>query len=325
MSIKRFMKSMMLTIICFCMAGACCGTTFGENTGAESAAPATAYLAELYEKTSIDQVYKLTNVDTEGYAVGDAYLKDGYVLLLMHDYSEEGFEGEFGVEHMMPSGKLLLFPLLHPEEAISRDVEQFQGQYGLLSGGRVINVDWSGDFTIFDSKLEEVQKANLACREVLGSSDDGDIWVVTENSELVLYREGEAVKTIFAEGAVSGSFLCEREGKAYFSLYDEWFNSSLISVNLTDDSIEKLGFLTISRELAGEWINYGSEDRWYLADIEDPYTVTVFDKPFSNEYLWKLDDNYLIGTSAYLDEAENYRQKIRVYDRKNGGLCADKR
>lgn len=325
MSMKRFMKSMMLTIICFCMAGACCGTTFGENTGAESAAPATAYLAELYEKTSIDQVYKLTNVDTEGYAVGDAYLKDGYVLLLMHDYSEEGFEGEFGVEHMMPSGKLLLFPLLHPEEAISRDVEQFQGQYGLLSGGRVINVDWSGDFTIFDSKLEEVQKANLACREVLGSSDDGDIWVVTENSELVLYREGEAVKTIFAEGAVSGSFLCEREGKAYFSLYDEWFNSSLISVNLTDDSIEKLGFLTISRELAGEWINYGSEDRWYLADIEDPYTVTVFDKPFSNEYLWKLDDNYLIGTSAYLDEAENYRQKIRVYDRKNGGLCADKR
>lgn len=311
MSMKRFVKSVVLAVSCFCMAGTCCGTTFGENIGAESAASATDYLADLYEKTTIDRVYKLTNVDTEGYSVGAAYLKDGYVLLLMHDYSEEGYESEYGVEHMMSSGKLLLFPLSHPDEAVSREIEQFQGQYGLLSGGRVITVDWDGDLTILDSKLEEMQKENLACREVLGSSDEGDIWVVTENSELVLYREGEAVKTIPAEGAVSGSFLCEREEKVYFSLYDECYNSFLISVNLTDDSIEKLGFLNISHELSGEWINYGSEDKWFLADIEDPYTVTAFDKPFSNEYVWKLDDNYLIGTSAYLDEAENYRQNIR--------------
>lgn len=325
MSMKRLIKAVVLPILCFCMAGACYGTAFGENCGAENTASATAYLADLYEKTSVDRVYKLTNVDTDGYAVGEAYLKDGYVLLLMHDYSEEGYEGEFGVEHMMPSGKLLLFPLSHPDEAVSRDIEKFQGQYGLLSGGRVITVDWDGNFTILDSKLEEVQKVNLACREVLGSSDEGDIWVMTENSELVLYREGEAVKTIPAEGAVSGSFLCERGERAYFSLYDEWYNIFLASVNLTDGSIEKQDFLNRIPEFSDEWINYGSEDQWFFADIEDPYTVTAFDKPFSNEYLWKLDENYLIGTSAYLDEAENYRQNIRVYDRKNGGLCDGKR
>lgn len=325
MNVKRLMKPVLGTFACFCMVSTCCVNAFGENTEANSAAPDTAYLADFYEQTTIDRVYKLANVDTDGYAVGNAYLKDGYVLLLLHDYSEEGYQSEYGVEHMLSSGKLLLFPLASPDEAVSKNIEQFQGQYKLLSGGQVVALDWNGEYTFYDSKLEEVQMANIVCSTVLGETDEGDIWVLTDSSELALCREGEPIQMIPADGELSGSYLCQREEKAYFSLYDECYNNSLVSVNLTDGTLEKQHFLNISHEICNEWINYGSEDKWYLADIEDPYMVTAFEKPFSDEYLWKMDENYVIGTSAYFDKGDNYRQNIRVYDRKNGGLCDARR
>ena len=336
MNIRRLFKSVLLAVICAGMVCACGGNTpsgdveqetnphtqFQPSTETtEAAETKEASITDLYEKTDLDRVYKLSNVDTDGYGVVEAHLKDGYVLLLMHDYSEEGYESEYGVEHLLSSGKLVLFPLAHPDKIASLDVEQFIGRYQLLADGQVAALGWEGDYTLYDSNLEEMHSGDMDCRAVLGASDEGGIWVVAENSMLSLYQDGEEVQRIPVEEVVGGSYRGEKNGKAYFSLNDEVYDESWVSVNLTDWSVEKQPLLTRSYEFSHGWIEYGSENKWYVTDMEDPYIVTEIDKPFSDEYAWGMDENYLIGMSAYLDTSENFRHSLRIYDRKNGGLC----
>lgn len=295
----------------------------GNAQAAETAQPRS--LADIYERTDADGIYRLNTVITDGYGVESAQLRDGFVLLLMRDYSEQGFANEAGVQHLLSSGRLVLFPLNAPENAVSSDFERFDGSITLLDGGAAVASGWDGSYTLYNSSLEEVCKAAPGCGSFLGASGNGDIWFVNDASAFVLYRDGKQVLTVPAEGMRHGSYVGDRDGKAYFTMFNEYYGWTFAVVDVQGQTFSESSLLSDVYDAHNGLLCYNSEDRWYIAGMEDPLTVTAFTKPYSDESVMDMDERYLIGSTYKYDEAVgNFRQSFRIYDMQNGGLCAEK-
>lgn len=179
-------------------------------------------IADLYEKTAIDHIFRLNTINVDGYGVQEAYIEDGYVLLLMRDYSEQGYENEAGMQYLLNSGKMVLFPLQKPETMVSLDVDRLSFRYTLLADGAVLATDWDGSYTLYNSSLEEVHKENTSCGTFLGASDRGDIWFLTDESSFVLYRDGKQIQSVSTEGMRHGDYIGMHSGKAYFAMYNNY-------------------------------------------------------------------------------------------------------
>lgn len=335
MKIRRFTAYcifMLMLIAVLCACGSNAGdpeqtdptvSTSGPNTQpAEESTPRSDSLEDLYEKTEIDHIFKLNSIDTDNYYVVEAQLHDGYILLLMQDFSEPG---EGGVQYVLDSGKILLFPVNRPDFAVSLEVDQFTGSYTLLAGGTVLSTDWDGSYTIYNSSLEEVHRENTDCGTFLGASDQGDIWYLTDDSSFVLYRDGKQVQTVHAEGMVYGSYIGSRGGKAYFAMVNHQYEELYVTIDMQNLSCSESPMLYNHYDFSNGLFCYSSEDKWYIAGMEDPYTVTAFTKPYSDEIVWGMDEKYLIGEAVNYDAAsETLRQDFRIYDMRSGGLCEER-
>lgn len=282
-------------------------------------------LDNLYGKTDIDNIYKLNTIDTEGYGMEAAYLRDGYILLLMRDFSEQGCMNEFGTEYLLDSGKMVLFPVDKPDAAVSMNVERYENRYTLLADGTVVETGWDGSYVLYNSKLEEVYKETANCGTFLGASDDGDLWFLTEDSAFVLYRDGKQLQTVQTEGMNHGRYEGMRGDSACFSMYNTYYGDTFVSINMKDWSCSESHLLYDTYDSFNGMLSYISDDKWYIANIEAPYTVTAFTKSYSDEKAWKVDDKYLIGqVFDYDDSSETSRQDYCIYDMQNGGLCDEK-
>lgn len=314
---KRYIKCGIWMLALMVMLCAC------SNTSGQKADEAYS-IADLYEQTEIDNIYRLNTVDTDGYYVEAAYLRDGYILLKMQDFSEQGYEGEFGTEHLLDSGKMLLFPINKPDAAVSLAVDRFERAYTLLAGGRMMVSDWDGSYTIYDSSMKEICSEE-SCGSFFGDSDQGDLWFMTEDPAFALHRDGKLIQTISAEGTPFGSYVGACDGKAYFAMYDDDYNEVYVTVDPEEGSCD-IGLLPSNiYESADGRFNYTSEDKWYIAGIDDPYTVTAFTKLYSNECLRGIDDKYMVGEiSNYDDSTQTFHQDYHIYDMRSGGLCETK-
>ena len=316
MKIKKYIVFGILALALTVMLCAC-------NTSKQNADGAYS-LADLYEQTEVDNIFKLNTVDTDGYYVENAYLRDGYILLKMRDFSEQGYESELGKEHFLDSGKVLLLPLNKPDAAVSLEVDRFESEYTLLAGGRMLVIGWDGSYTLYDSSMKEICSEEN-CGSFFGASDQGELWFMTEEDGFVLHRDGKQVRAISAEGIPFGSYVGTRDGKAYFSMYDDDYNDVYVTVDPQDGTCDK-SFLPSGRyELSDGLINYTSEDKFYIAGIDDPYTVTAFTKPYSNESVRGMDENYLVGEVAVHDDSDQpFHHDYHIYDMHSGGLCEAK-
>lgn len=301
-------------------------STPGTNSKPKEESPAEAHsIADLYERTSLDHIFRLNTINTDGYGVEEAYLRDGYILLLMRDFSEQGYENEAGMQYLLNSGKMILFPVQRPDAAVSLDVARFEGRYTLLAGGTVLAIGWDGSYTLYNSGLEEVRKESTNCGTFLGASDQGDIWFLTEDSAFVLYRDGKQIQTVSTEGMRHGSYIGSRSGKAYFTMYNNYYGWTYAAIDMQDGAYSEIHLPYDYCDAHNGLFNYDSEDKWYIADIDDPFTVTAFTKPYSDESVWDMDDRYLIGQTYHYDESlGTFRQDYRIYDMRNGGLCDKK-
>lgn len=282
-------------------------------------------IADIYEKTAINHIFKLNTINTDGYGVQEAYIKDGYVLLLMRDYSEQGYENEAGMQYLLNSGKVVLFPLQRPDAAVSLDVDKLANRYTLLADGAVLATNWDGSYILYNSNLEEAHNENMNCGTFLGASDQGDIWFLTEDSAFVLYRDGKQIQSVTTEGMRHGDYIGTHNGKAYFAMYNNYYGWTYATIDMQDWSYSEIRLLCNYCDVHNGLLSYNSEDKWYIADIDDPFTVTAFTKPYSGESVWDMDDRYLIGQTYYYDEStEAAHQDYRIYDLRNGGLCDKK-
>lgn len=314
MKMKRYIKCviwMLALVVMLCA----CGSTTEQNTDAAG----TYSLADLYERTDTDNIFKLNMIDTDGCCVKGAYLHSGYILLLMQDLPEQGQADE------PTSGKMILFPVNKPDAAVSRDIDHLEDRYTLLAGGTVLALSESGSYILYNSGLEEVHKEDMNCGSFLGASDQGDLWFLTSDSAFALYRDGEQIRTIGAEGMKNGSYVGTSNGKAYFTMYNGYYGWTYAAIDMQDWTCSKSQLLIESYDSRNGLISYHSEDNWYIADIDDPFTVTMFTKPYSDESVWNMDDQYLIGWVENYDNAsEASHQDYHVYDMHNGGICEEK-
>lgn len=337
MKIKRFAALCAWTLALVLLLCACSGKTPGAVPAetnptaippatnaqpAENDRPEAAPIADLYEKTDIDHVFRLNTVSTDGYSVQDSYLRDGYVMLMMHDFSEQGYENEIGIQHILNSGKIVLFPLQKPDAAVSLDMDRFEARYILLAGGTVLEISWEGGYTLYDSGLKEIYKESAACGTFLGASEQGDIWFLAEDASFVLYRDGKQLQTDPVEGMMHGTYLGTSGGKAYFTMYNRYYGWAYSAVDLQSGAYEEGRLLSDAYEAHNGLLCYPSEDKWYLAELADPFTVTALPKLYSNESAWDMDDRYLIGSSFEYDAAgETFRRDYHIYDLHSGSLC----
>lgn len=297
------------------------GTSAAGSQSDETTAPLRS-IADVYEQTQDEHIFRLDAIDTDGFYVESAYLHDGYILLLMRDCSGQGSDAE---QLLLDSGKMVLFPVLQPDAAVSLEVEGFAGRYILLDGGTVLASDWEGNYTVFDSELNEVTKVETNCSAFLGASETGDLWYLSEDSSFVLYRDGTQIQSIPAEGMSHGAYVGTRDGKAYFSMYNRYYGWTYAAIDTQTWTCEEFRLLCDSYEASNGLLCYSSEDKWYFTDIDDPYTVTAFTKPYSNESMWAADDTYLIGRIYDLDASRGtYCQDFRIYDMRSGGICVEK-
>lgn len=242
----------------------------------------------------------------------------------MQDYFEQGYESEIGMQYLLSSGKVVLFPLLRPDAAVSMNVDRFDASYVLLSDGRVLAATWDGSYTLYDSSLEVICSEDN-CGRFLGASDQGDIWFLTEDSSFVLHRDGKQTRTDSLEGMRHGSYLGTRSGTAYFNMYNEYYGWTCVAVDMQDQSCSEIPLLSNSYDDRDGMLSYISEDKWYIANIENPFTVTAFTKPYSDESVWAMDDKYLIGQTYHYDESlVAFLSDYHIYDMHNGGLCEEK-
>lgn len=314
---KRYIKCGIWMLSLMVMLCAC------SNTSGQKADEAYS-IADLYEQTEIDNIYRLNTVDTDGYYVEAAYLRDGYILLKMQDFSEQGYEGEFGTEHLLDSGKILLFPINKPDAAVSMEVDRFERQYVLLDGGKMLVIGWDGSYSVYDASMKEICSEE-SCGSFLGASDGGDLWFVTDGAEFALHRDGKQIQTVYAEGMVNGNYIGTRSGKAYFTMLNDYYGWVCSAIDMQDWTYSESKLLCDTYDSYNGLISYTSEDSWYIADIDDPYTATVFTKPYSNECVRGVDDNYLVGEIAnYDDSTQAFRQDYHIYDMHSGGLCEAK-
>ena len=71
------------------------------------------------------------------------------------------------------------------------------------------------------------------------------------------------------------------------------------------------------------YINYSSDDTWYLASVENPDEVIAFTKDYVNEYAFGIDEKHLLSNYLIYDsEEDHFTENAYVYDMTNGGLCA---
>lgn len=283
-------------------------------------------IADLYEATSSENIYKITQIATEGYGIEQAYLKDGYALLIMQEISEEGYMNEIGLQYLLDNGKIVLLPIDRPEDAVSLEVERFDARYMLLADGNVLVAKFDGSYTMYNSKLEVVCQEEASGSSFLGASEDGDVWFFDrEAAEFALHREGKLVQIIPAEGINFGNFEGKSGEIAYFSMYDEMYDRAFYSIDLKDYTFEERSILPADYDIRHNRIWYSATDQWYLADIASPLMITTFTKPYSEERALAMDDRFLIGENIIYDEQTGtYYQDYHVYDMQNGGLCDKK-
>lgn len=279
-------------------------------------------IMDLYEKTDIAHVYKLNTISTDGYSVGNAYLQDGYALVLLQDYSEEGFENEIGIQHVLNSGKIVLFPLNSPDAAVSKDVEHFEASYVLLAGGTVLEISWDGGYTLYDSSLKECYHESGSCGTFLGASETGDIWFLAEDSSFVRYRDGVRTQTEPIEGMLHGTFIGTGDGKAYFTMFNRYYGWAYSAIDLQSFAYAESQLVSNSYDAHNGKINYTADEKWLVTDLTDPFTVTVIPKQYFDESVCDMDARYLIGvTCEYNAVTDDFRHEYHVYDLQSGSLC----
>lgn len=280
-------------------------------------------LADLYEQTETEHIYRLNTIDTRGYGMDDAFMKDGYILLIMRELAS--MERQAGRESIMPVRKMILFPVYRPEAAVSKDMTEFEGTYDLLAGGRVLTTAWDGSYTLYDANLQPLYTEEAGIGTSVGATDAGDLWYYTKEGEFVLHREGKPVGAVRAEGLSPGSYKGTRGTKVYFSMFDQAYDDALIVVDTQDWSCGEWNILYDSYSVSSDMLYYWSDDKWYIAGLDDTLTVKAFPKKYDNESLADMDERYLIGEMAVFDyDAEVMRENLCVYDMQTGALCEEK-
>jgi len=316
-------------------------------------------VSEVYEAALLEKVYRITQLDLEGYVVEGGSLRDGRVLLELRQvssdleeggyefHSEENTEGgeldgssseedeyplydEFGEYYYdvepdwnLP-GKIVVFPLLHPEQAAVKEIVGYDQSYRLLAGGQVMEYTYDRGYKIYDSAFSPVcSRAGSGYFSCVGDTDEGALWYHVEGSRLEKYLGEETLLSIAVdEETYAYDLLGEANGKAYFTFSGGDFNTYLSYVDLSDGSYHTEGSFSYYPISHNGRLSYNSEDRWQVATPEAPEVITEFTKPYSDESCFLLDENYLLGLLGYCDtETDTYLEDLHVYDLSNGGMC----
>ncbi|MCI6996982.1 MAG: hypothetical protein MR936_09365 [Eubacterium sp.] len=303
----------------------------GEHSGAEqdTALEEDKYSVVL-EPTGVDRVVRIANLGMEGYSADQGWMKDGYFLISFHPIydhaaSEENSEGLAYMEESAQTIKLLLFSLESTSEPAMLEVSGYDNGYLLLNDGQVLEYQYGKEYRIYDEHFQLLYEYDQTAGALQGVTEEGELWFYTNDSRLVLHKDGKVLHEVKAEGTANGgTYVGESEGKALFCLTDSEFDPVNAFVNLSDWSFgaAKESTLQYSNVLDG-YINYSSDDTWYLASVENPDEVIAFTKDYVNEYAFGIDEKHLLSNYLLYDsEEDHFTENAYVYDMTNGGLCA---
>ena len=294
-------------------------TTFEENKN-----------AIVLEPTEIDRVNRIANLDMEGYTADQGWMKDGYILISFHqipdhEASENDSEEIAYMEESVQTMKLLLFSLERTSEPAMLEVSGYDNGYLLLNDGQVLEYQYGKEYRIYDEHLQLLYEYDQTAGALQGVTEEGELWFYTNDFKLVLHKDGKVLHEVKAEGTANGgSYLGEREGKALFRLTDSEFDSVNAFVNLSDWSFGAVKESTMQYDnVLNGYINYSSDDTWYLASAETPDEVIAFTKDYVNEYAFGIDEKHLLSNYLIYDsEKDRFTENAYVYDMTNGGLCS---
>lgn len=317
--------------------------------------PEPQHIAEVYEAAKQENLYRVTQIDTDGYNLESGSLQDGYVLLELRELPKDPFEyadaayssEEIVSENQLPddseypvvdeygeyyydvepdwsnNGKLVLFPLLHPEQAAVLEVSGYERIYRLLAGGQVIAFSYDQGYELYDATFNNVFSSGEMSISFLGTTDEGAVWLFDGNNRLEKHLNGEILLSVsIAEPTYVYDFLGEFGNRAYFTFSHESYETYYGFVDLANESYVVEAPFPYTPVMNSGRLCYNSEDRWYLASPEEPALITEFTKPLSDEFFWKIDEHYMLGIHSYFEpESNNILEDLHVYDLSNGGIC----
>lgn len=317
------------------------------------------------EPTAFNGVVRIVSPELAGYAADSGWMKDDYILLLLRklpdtevsaeenilpdiplqeeetadslkenpepeevyteEYSEEYPEEYEYMEAYDQQLRLMLFSLEDSSAPVILEDAGWDDNYLLLDDGQVLAYQYGAGYRIYDQKLQPLYVYEETAGVFQGVTDEGELWFYTEDSRLVLHKDGKIIHEIPAEGtAYGGTYLGEKDGKAMFCLTDSEFNPVNSYVNLSDWTFGTMEESTLQDGyIVGDYISFDTEDTWYIASMENPDDVTAFTKAHANEYVFGIDEEYLISNHLiYHSDEDNYTEEAYAYDLKNGGRCA---
>lgn len=286
--------------------------------------------AIVLESTGVNRVVRIANLGMEGYSADQGWMKDGYFLISFHpifDHAalEENSEEIAYMEESAQTMKLLLFSLESTSEPAMLEVSGYDNGYLLLNDGQVLEYQYGKEYRIYDEHFQLLYEYDQTAGALQGVTEEGELWFYTNDSRLVLHKDGKVLHEVKAEGTANGgTYLGESEGKALFCLTDSEFDPVNAFVNLSDWSFGAVKESTLQyNNVLDGYINYSSDDTWYLASVENPDEVIAFTKDYVNEYAFGIDEKHLLSNYLIYDSGEDYfTENAYVYDITNGGLCA---
>ena len=213
------------------------------STGEDSEAVQDTTLEEdknaiIFEPTEVDRVNRIANLNMEGYIADQGWMKDCYILIFFHQISDHAASEEDSEEiaYIAESAqrmKLFLFSLESTSEPAMREVHGYDNGYLLLNDGQVLEYQYGKEYRIYDEHLQLLYEYDQTAGALQGVTEEGELWFYTNDSRLVLHKDGKVLHEVEAEGTTNGgTYLGESEGKALFRLTNSEFDSVNAFVNL---------------------------------------------------------------------------------------------
>lgn len=273
--------------------------------------PASSDLEHFYQKNGPAQIYCMERPDLYGYEVQNASIKNGYIMLTLRSNAHDAAD----------DNRLVLFPVGNPD-ALACIKASPCNHYSLLGNGTVLEVSDESTYTLYNARLEKICSGQ-ADGQFLGASDTGDLWFFTTGEQLALHRANTQTIAIDATDLVYCTYLGQSAGTAYFDVVSKEYGQRYLCVDLQSHLTTEVHMLHDVFDVSNGAVCYYSNDYWSVASLDDPLTVLMFTKPYSDETMWQMDDRFLIGQQwVYDDDTQQGNYNYCVYDKHSGGLCS---
>ena len=242
--------------------------------------------AVVLEPAGVDRVNRIANLDMEGYIADQGWMRDGYILISFHQISDHAASEEDSEEiaYMGESALTRKLLLFSPE----RNMEPVMLEVSGYDNGYLL---------LNDGQVLEYQY--------------GEGYRIYDAHFLLLYTYDQTAGVLQR---------MTEAGELWFYTYDSRLVLHKDGKVLREVSAEGT---TQYDNVLGGYINYNSEDTWYLASVENPDEVIAFTREYVNEYAFGIDEKHLLTNYLIYDsEKDRFTENAYVYDMTNGGLCA---